>query len=92
MQCLQYTAAFCLKLVGCFGISYIIDSPADDSRQIDVMFGSDLACHNHLPCGNHRLTGYMGIGIKSKEIVKNSVANLVSDFVWVSLGHRFGGK
>ena len=87
VQRLENTATLRLELVGGFGIAYVVNRAADDSRQINILLGGHLAGYEYLTGGNHCLAGYVSRRVKSKKIVQNSVADLVSDFVGVSFGH-----
>src|SRR5699024_3884426 len=81
-----------VEAVGGVGIADALDGPPDDSGDIGVVGGGDLAHDHHHAGGGEGLTGHMGVGVAGQDIVQHCVGDLIADFVGVALGHGLRGE
>ena len=63
-----------------------------DLGDIHVAVGGDLAHDVDQARGHAGLAGHTAIGILLHDGVQNRIADLVADFVWVTLRHGLTGK
>ena len=82
-------ARVAVEAVGAAVVAYIGDELAGRGLHIDVCLRCDLAGHDHLARCDERLYGHVALRVAGQKLVEKIVADLVGDFVGVSLRHRF---
>ena len=85
----QDAAGRCLEHIFGLVVAYSPDGIADDGLDINVGFGLDLT-HHHNGAGRAEcLARNLRLGVAAQEFIQDGIADLVRDFVGMSLGHRF---
>jgi hypothetical protein len=86
----QDVAGLVVEALGGIIVSDILDGPTDNLLVVQTGFGGDLTeNHNHTGLGGS-LTSNLGQRVLGQACVENSIGDLISDLVWVSLSYRFG--
>ena len=81
-----------VEAVGGIGVADALHGAADDSGDVGVVAGGDLAHHGDNAGGGEGLTGHMGGGVGGQDVVQDGVGDLVAHFVGMTLGHGLRGK
>ena len=85
----EYAAALRVKTEAAVVIAYFADDTAHHLLQVYVGRALDFAGEHHLAGGDEGLACHFGLRVAGKEFVENSVADLVGDFVGMSLRYAF---
>ena len=88
----ENTTAVAIEFILSLGIADAVDDSTRCVEKIDISIALDLAGKNDLSCSDKCLTSHLAVRILCKKLVENSIADLVSHFVWVSFRHRFRSK
>ena len=74
------------------GISDLANGIANDFLDIYVCFGGDFAHYQYKTGGSAGLAGNTAHRVLFHQCVQDCIGNLVTDFVRMAFGYRFGSK
>ena len=88
----EYSTTVAVEAVCAAGIAYAADYVAYHYRYVDIGVGINLARHHNLAGGYKCFQSHMAVRVAGQELIEQRVADLVGNFVRVSLRNGFGGK
>jgi hypothetical protein len=74
------------------GITDFAHGLTDELLDVDVAVDGHFAHHYHETSGSCGFTGHPSAGVDAQKRIKYRVRDLVTQLVWMALGHRFRGE
>ena len=85
-------AGIAVKAKFCAVIADVTDDLTGNLRDVHIAGGADFSHYHDHAGGNGGFTGYTSVWVLLQNRVEHCVGNLVTDFIGMSFGNRFGCK